>query len=93
MRWGGIAINKSGTRPEKGAYLTAIHDIRSNNCEPILQVPFHNDYNTFGSVAEQAAEAGEIVNFVNNIHKQRVVYWACKTPSLSPDKIVCLVKK
>lgn len=54
-------------------YVSIVDDIRSNGFEPMITVPFRDDQKR--SIAQQAAEAGEIVRVLNVVHKRNVKYF------------------
>ena len=66
IRFGGTAADKN--RPTNYQYLRVIDSIRANGMEPIIQVPFFNYRYT-------AAQAAEIVHFINVTSKRNVKYW------------------
>ena len=66
VRYGGIAVDKN--MPTHNQYLSIIDSIKYNGMEPVIQVPFYNNKFT-------AAQAAEIVEFVNIVSHKNVKYW------------------
>jgi hypothetical protein len=66
IRFGGIAPDDD--RPTNFQYIQMIDSIRAKGMEPILQVPYFNGKHT-------AAQAAEIVRYVNVTMKKNVKYW------------------
>jgi hypothetical protein len=66
IRFGGIAPDRN--MPTNFQYIKMIDNVRNNGMEPIIQVPFHmNRYS--------AAQAAEIVRFLNITHGKGVKYF------------------
>jgi hypothetical protein len=66
IRFGGIAPDQE--KPNNFQYLRMIDSIRNKGMEPILQVPYYNG-------KYSAAEAAEIVRFINIEKKKNIQYW------------------
>jgi hypothetical protein len=66
IRFGGISPDRN--MPTNFQYIKMIDNVRNNGMEPIIQVPFHmNRYS--------AAQAAEIVRFLNITHGKGVKYF------------------
>ncbi|MDQ3046929.1 MAG: T9SS type A sorting domain-containing protein [Bacteroidota bacterium] len=66
IRYGGIAADRN--MPTKFQYIRMIDSIRAHGMEPIIQVPFHN-------WRYSAAQAAEIVNYINVVKGKNIKYW------------------
>jgi hypothetical protein len=66
MRYGGIGVDEN--KPTKYQYIKMVDNMRSRGIEPILAVAYNNGQFT-------AAQAADIVNYVNNVMGRNVKYW------------------
>jgi hypothetical protein len=66
VRYGGIGPDKN--MPTRYQYIRMIDSIRAKGMEPLIQVPYYNGRYT-------AAQAADIVNYVNNVMHRDVKYW------------------
>jgi hypothetical protein len=66
IRFGGIAPDRN--MPTNYQYLKMIDAVRANGMEPVIQVPFHMNRYT-------AAQAAEIVKFINITNNRAVKYF------------------
>lgn len=76
IRFGGE--NADENKPTNEQYLKMVDSIRSKGMEPILQVPYNNNYYT-------ADTAAAIVRYINITKKRNVKYWSIgNEPDLDP---------
>jgi hypothetical protein len=74
-RYGGIAPDEN--KPTKYQYLRVVDSMRAKGLEPLIQVPFFNNRYT-------AAEAAEIVRYLNIEKARHIKYWIIgNEPNLS----------
>lgn len=66
MRYGGIGVDEN--RPKMSQYIKKVDEMRSRGMEPMLQVSFHKWQYT-------AAQAADIVRYVNITMGKNVKYW------------------
>ncbi|MBA3665574.1 MAG: T9SS type A sorting domain-containing protein [Bacteroidetes bacterium] len=66
IRFGGIAPDRD--RPTNFQYIKMIDSVRAKGMEPIIQVPFHK-------WAYTAAQAAEIVTYINITKGRNIKYW------------------
>jgi hypothetical protein len=76
VRFGGEHADEN--MPTRHQYLQMVDSARSKGMEPLLQVPYNNNYYT-------ADTAAELVKFINVTMKRNVRYWSIgNEPDLSP---------
>lgn len=69
MRYGGISVDKNySAQLSPAQYLTMVDNLRSNQIEPLLQVPYFDG--AYGPTI-----AAELVRYINITHQRGVRYW------------------
>ncbi|MDQ3047997.1 MAG: hypothetical protein M3R27_10645 [Bacteroidota bacterium] len=76
VRFGGEHADEN--KPTNEQYLRMIDSIRANGMEPLLQIPYNNNYYTVDT-------AIEILKYINITMKRNVKYWSIgNEPDLAP---------
>jgi hypothetical protein len=80
MRYGGSTVDRSYSIDSPDQYALMVDNMHASDIEPILQVPVNDPTLT---VAQGAAQAAELVRYINAPSRRAVTYW---TIGNEPDR-------